>query len=207
MYVTLIGVILFLIYLLKWKLGRYAVAVTLMPCIQIFLQLVRVFKPTGDTECPPQVEHAHQIDWFINEKAGTWELDNSKIIDAIEDYGDGDDNGDEDAAISISSNSEDVTKQITHCKSASVKVEAAVPSLGPHACRSMSNQLDTPSASTCNTRMVKNTPTNLLNSTYLKVSQPFSQCSTRWGQGCAIPPDYSISAAVEPTLWCTGHIK
>ena len=61
----------------------------LMPCIQFFfLQLVRVSKPTGNAECPPQVERAHQIDWLINEKAGTWELDNSEIIDAIEDDGD-----------------------------------------------------------------------------------------------------------------------
>ena len=129
-----------------------------------FLQLVRVSKPTGDAECPPQVECAHQIDWLMNEKAGTRELDDSEIVDAIEDDGDGDNNGDEDAAISISSDSEDVTKQVTHRKSASVKVEAAVPSLGPRARRSVSNRLDTPSASTRNTRMVKNTPTDLLNS-------------------------------------------
>ena len=152
--------------LMKRNLSRYAVAVTYINAMysDFFLQFVKVSKLTSNAECPPQVECAHQIDWFINEKAETWELDDSKIVDTIKDDSDRNNNCDENAAILISSNSEDVTKQVTHRKFASVKVEAAVPSLGPYACCFMSNQLDTPSASTRNTCMVKNTLIDLLNS-------------------------------------------
>ncbi|EDR07680.1 uncharacterized protein LACBIDRAFT_327577 [Laccaria bicolor S238N-H82] len=50
-----------------------------------FKQFVRTSKPTGDAECPPHIECAHFIEDQINEKAGTWELDDADIVDAYED--------------------------------------------------------------------------------------------------------------------------
>jgi len=104
--------------------------------------LVKVSKPTGDAECPPQVERAHQIEWYINEKAGTHDLDDSEIVDAEEDDYDNDDR-----AISISSDDNDVPRQPLRKKSKSVtvKMEASA-SLGPIAHCSISNWLDMPSA-------------------------------------------------------------
>ncbi|KAG1842753.1 hypothetical protein DFJ58DRAFT_645183, partial [Suillus subalutaceus] len=48
-----------------------------------FKQLVHTTKPTGDAECPPHIEHAHQIDSDINERAGTQDLDDKDIADEV----------------------------------------------------------------------------------------------------------------------------
>ncbi|KAG2035886.1 hypothetical protein BDR03DRAFT_1012181 [Suillus americanus] len=32
-------------------------------------------KPTGDTACPHHIEHAHEINFLMNERAGTQDLD------------------------------------------------------------------------------------------------------------------------------------
>lgn len=40
-------------------------------------------KPTGDAECPPHIERAHQIDSNINERAGTRDLDDEDIADKV----------------------------------------------------------------------------------------------------------------------------
>ncbi|KIM82645.1 hypothetical protein PILCRDRAFT_88637 [Piloderma croceum F 1598] len=132
-----------------------------------FKQLVKVSKPMGDAECPLQVERAHQIDWLLNEKAGTQDLDDSEIVDANEEESDGDsddgDNDDGDKPISISSDGEeDILKKASRKKSVTVKSETHAPSLGPIARRTVSNRLDTPF--TQNTRTPRNAPTNLLNS-------------------------------------------
>ena len=78
----------------------------------------------------------------MNKKAGTRDLDDSEIVDAEEDDYDNDDR-----AISISSDNNEVPRQLLRKKSKSVtvKMEASA-SLGPIARRSISNQLDTPSA-------------------------------------------------------------
>ncbi|KAH7930087.1 hypothetical protein BV22DRAFT_1125242 [Leucogyrophana mollusca] len=47
-----------------------------------FKQFVRTTKPTGDAECPPHIDRAHQIEDWINEKAGARDLDDDDIIDA-----------------------------------------------------------------------------------------------------------------------------
>ena len=43
--------------------------------------MVRTLKPTGDADCPPHINRAHEIDNQINEKASTRELNDSDIID------------------------------------------------------------------------------------------------------------------------------
>lgn len=43
---------------------------------------MRTTKPTGDAECPPHVERAHNIETLMNEKASTRDLDDSEIVDA-----------------------------------------------------------------------------------------------------------------------------
>ncbi|EKM49845.1 uncharacterized protein PHACADRAFT_167178 [Phanerochaete carnosa HHB-10118-sp] len=48
-----------------------------------FKQLVKTTKPTGDAECSPVVEHAYTIDSLINEKVGTWNLDDEDIDDHV----------------------------------------------------------------------------------------------------------------------------
>ena len=108
------------------------------------------------------MERAHQIDWLLNEKAGTRDLDDSEIVDAEEEEGDGDgDDGDEPISIS-SDGEEDIPKKVSRKKSVTVKSETHAPSLGPIARRAASNRLDTPF--TRNTRTPRNAPTDLLNS-------------------------------------------
>ena len=132
--------------------------------------MVKVSKPTGDAECPPQVERAHQIEWYMNEKAGTRDLDDSEIVNAEEDDYDNDDR-----AISISSDDNDVPRQPLRKKSRSVtvKMEASA-SLGPIARRSISNRLDTPSAPIRNTRTTRNGPADLLSSISRSLDPSFS---------------------------------
>ncbi|KAG1800913.1 uncharacterized protein HD556DRAFT_1438914 [Suillus plorans] len=48
-----------------------------------FKQLVRTTKPTGDAECPPHIERAHKIDFCMNEKAGTRDLDDDEFTDEV----------------------------------------------------------------------------------------------------------------------------
>jgi hypothetical protein len=48
-------------------------------------KLVKTTKPTGDAECPPQVERAHEIEDLINEKVSTRDLDDAEIVDGAED--------------------------------------------------------------------------------------------------------------------------
>ncbi|KAG2158680.1 uncharacterized protein EDB93DRAFT_1119747 [Suillus bovinus] len=48
-----------------------------------FKQLVRTTKPTGDAECPPHIECAHEIDFRMNEKAGTHDLDDDEFADEV----------------------------------------------------------------------------------------------------------------------------
>ncbi|KAH7919464.1 hypothetical protein BV22DRAFT_971252, partial [Leucogyrophana mollusca] len=50
-----------------------------------FKQLVKTTKPTGDAECPPEVERAHEVDYLINEKAGTRDLDDEEFADEVSD--------------------------------------------------------------------------------------------------------------------------
>ena len=106
----------------------------------------------------------------MNEKAGTRDLDDSKIVDAEED-----DYDNNDRAISISSDDNDVPRQPLRKKSRSVtvKMEASA-SLGPIARRSISNQLDTPSAPIRNTRTTRNSPADLLSSISRSLDPSFS---------------------------------
>ncbi|KAK0489863.1 hypothetical protein EDD18DRAFT_1359204 [Armillaria luteobubalina] len=46
-----------------------------------FKQLVKTSKLTGDAECPPHVERAHEIEDLMNDKAGSRDLDDNEIID------------------------------------------------------------------------------------------------------------------------------
>ncbi|KAG2145472.1 uncharacterized protein EDB93DRAFT_1087086, partial [Suillus bovinus] len=48
-----------------------------------FKQLVCTTKPTGDGECPPHIERAHEIDSHMNEKAGTCDLDDNEFTDEV----------------------------------------------------------------------------------------------------------------------------
>ncbi len=50
-----------------------------------YTQLVKTSKPTGDAECPPHVERAHEIEDLMNEKAGSRDLDDEDIIDVDND--------------------------------------------------------------------------------------------------------------------------
>ncbi|KAF8335506.1 hypothetical protein F5887DRAFT_1079147 [Amanita rubescens] len=50
-----------------------------------FKQLVKTLKPTGDAECPPHIQRAHQIDDLMNDKAGSRDLDDADIIDVDND--------------------------------------------------------------------------------------------------------------------------
>jgi hypothetical protein len=43
---------------------------------------VKTTKPTGDAECPPHVERAHEIEYLMNEKVGCRDLDDTEIADA-----------------------------------------------------------------------------------------------------------------------------
>jgi hypothetical protein len=42
---------------------------------------VKTSKPTGDAECPPHVQRAHEIEKLMNEKAGSHDLDDVDIVD------------------------------------------------------------------------------------------------------------------------------
>ncbi|KAG1903317.1 uncharacterized protein F5891DRAFT_923479, partial [Suillus fuscotomentosus] len=46
-----------------------------------FKQLVHTTKPTGDAECPPHIERAHEIDDHMNKKAGTQDLNDDEFAD------------------------------------------------------------------------------------------------------------------------------
>ncbi|EDQ99283.1 uncharacterized protein LACBIDRAFT_316771 [Laccaria bicolor S238N-H82] len=70
-----------------------------------FKQLVKTSKPTGNAECPPHIQRAHEIEMLMSEKAGSRDLDDEDIVDASD-------------AIIITSNEEDV-KQVN----VKVKVE------------------------------------------------------------------------------------
>ncbi|KAG7441799.1 uncharacterized protein BT62DRAFT_1079753 [Guyanagaster necrorhizus] len=58
-----------------------------------YKQLLKTSKPTGDAECPPHVERAHEIEYLINGKTGSRELEDEDIIDdaATDDSSQGDD--------------------------------------------------------------------------------------------------------------------
>jgi len=45
-------------------------------------QLVKTSKLTGDAECPPDIQRAHEIEKLMNEKAGSPDLDDGDIVDA-----------------------------------------------------------------------------------------------------------------------------
>jgi hypothetical protein len=47
----------------------------------IVSQILKTSKPTGDRECPLHVEHAHQINELMNQKAGSCDLDDDEIVD------------------------------------------------------------------------------------------------------------------------------
>lgn len=59
-------------------------------------------KPTGDAECPPEVELAHEIEYLMNEKISTRDLDDAEFADVPEDENDAieisDDEDDNDSA-------------------------------------------------------------------------------------------------------------
>ncbi|KAG6808002.1 hypothetical protein H0H92_005725 [Tricholoma furcatifolium] len=104
-----------------------------------YKQLVKTSKPTGDAECPPHVERAHQIENAINEKAGTRDLDDADIVDAynepIEISSDDEDNGDARTARGI-------LKPVKK----TIKIEpGASPKLGPIARRVPSDHLSSAS--------------------------------------------------------------
>ena len=49
-----------------------------------FIQLVKTTKPTGDGECPSYIERAHEIEYLMNDKAGSRDLDDEEIVDTPE---------------------------------------------------------------------------------------------------------------------------
>ncbi|KAI0063726.1 hypothetical protein BV25DRAFT_1915188 [Artomyces pyxidatus] len=59
-----------------------------------FKQLVKTTKPTGNAECPPDVERAHYIDSLINEKVHTRDFGDSDLTDHLADYTDSNDSDD-----------------------------------------------------------------------------------------------------------------
>ncbi|KAG1820943.1 uncharacterized protein BJ212DRAFT_1478033 [Suillus subaureus] len=48
-----------------------------------FNQLVHTMKPTSDAECPSHIEHAHKIDFLMNKRASTQDLDDDKFADDV----------------------------------------------------------------------------------------------------------------------------
>ncbi|KAK2463364.1 hypothetical protein APHAL10511_004620 [Amanita phalloides] len=46
-----------------------------------FKQILKTSKPTGDAECTPHVERAHEINELMNQKAGSCDLDDEEILD------------------------------------------------------------------------------------------------------------------------------
>ncbi|KAE9400100.1 hypothetical protein BT96DRAFT_993412 [Gymnopus androsaceus JB14] len=55
---------------------------------------VKMTKPTGDVECPPHIEEAHEIKDLMNTKAGSHNLDDEDILDEVIEV-DSDDGGNE----------------------------------------------------------------------------------------------------------------
>ncbi|KAG2069823.1 hypothetical protein BDR04DRAFT_1156147 [Suillus decipiens] len=49
----------------------------------MFKQLVHTTKPTGNAECPPHIECAHEINFCMNEKAGTWDCNDNEFADEV----------------------------------------------------------------------------------------------------------------------------
>lgn len=68
------------------------------------MQLIRMTKPTGDAECPPEVERAHYIESLISEKVESRELNDSDITDHV-------DTSDNDTLSSDSDESDDSDKE------------------------------------------------------------------------------------------------
>jgi len=66
-----------------------------------FKQLVRTEKPTGDAECPPEIDRAHSIEYAMNEKAGSRDLNDEDIADA------------DTETINVSSDDDDSTPTVT----------------------------------------------------------------------------------------------
>ncbi|KAG2063510.1 hypothetical protein BDR04DRAFT_1163624 [Suillus decipiens] len=52
-----------------------------------FKQLVHTTKLTGDAECPPHIERAHEINFHMNEKAGTQDLNDDEFADEVVNIG------------------------------------------------------------------------------------------------------------------------
>jgi len=79
-----------------------ALSIFLLAMLSLRSQLVRTEKPTGDAECPIEIERAHSINYEMNTKAGTRDLDDD----------------DDASAISISSDSDlpPVSAMLTHIK-------------------------------------------------------------------------------------------
>ncbi|KAE9395859.1 hypothetical protein BT96DRAFT_942161 [Gymnopus androsaceus JB14] len=48
-----------------------------------FKAFVKMTKPTGDAECPPHIEEAHEIKDLMNAKADSCDLDNEDILDEV----------------------------------------------------------------------------------------------------------------------------
>lgn len=62
---------------------------------------MKTTKPTGDAECPPEVDLAHEIDYLMNEKVNTRDLDDAEIADLPDDIievSDDEDDGDDELA-------------------------------------------------------------------------------------------------------------
>lgn len=45
-------------------------------------------KPTGNAECPLEIQRAYIIKELMNEKASTYDLNDSDIVDDIDDHSD-----------------------------------------------------------------------------------------------------------------------
>ncbi|KIY47574.1 hypothetical protein FISHEDRAFT_27910, partial [Fistulina hepatica ATCC 64428] len=46
-----------------------------------FKAWLRTTKPTGDADCPPEIERAHELEYLINSKAETRDLDDDEDED------------------------------------------------------------------------------------------------------------------------------
>lgn len=121
------------------------------------LQLTKTTKPTGDTECPPDIKRAHEIEYLINEKIGTRDLDDSEIVDGDDFYEDN--GGHDDAPISISSDDEAPAQPSVN--KVAVKQEPGSMLQGPIA-RRVANTSRAPQASRTAPLDLLNTLTNSL---------------------------------------------
>jgi hypothetical protein len=88
-------------------------------------------KPTGDAECPPAVERAHEIEDLMNERIASRELDDDEIADFAED----EDGADEESEAGEDEDEEEVIeKPVTKkVKVRAVKTETPIPSRIPSA--------------------------------------------------------------------------